>query len=151
MYSLVKRQAEVEILPMALSERLGVIPYSPIGAGLLAGRFSAPGEGNGRLVENAMYARRYADPGYYEVADRFLKHAEDRGVHPVTLAVSWVASHPAVTAPIIGASTPQQLEPSLAALEHPLDEHERAEISALSPAPPPPTDRSEENVPARQA
>lgn len=146
MYSLVKRQAEVEILPLALSERLGVIPYSPIGAGLLAGRFRAPGEGDGRLVENPMYAKRYSDSGYYEVAERFVEHAEDRGIHPVTLAVAWVASNPAVTAPIIGASTPEQLEPSLAALQHPLSEDERAEISALSPAPPPPTDRTEENT-----
>jgi aryl-alcohol dehydrogenase-like predicted oxidoreductase len=150
MYSLVKRQAEVEILPLAQSERLGVIPYSPLGAGLLTGRYGGPRakEQGGRLVESPMYASRYGDAGYYRVAERFVEYARARGFHPATLAVAWVASHPGVTAPIVGASRLEQLEPSLAALDYEMSAEERREIAELSPAPPPPTDRSEESAPA---
>ena len=144
MYSLVKRQAEVEILPLALSEELGVIGYSPLGAGLLTGRYSSgSGSEEGRLVENRMYASRYRDPEYYRVAEKFVEYARSKGVHPATLAVAWAGSHPAVTAPIIGARDVEQLEPSLAALDFALSEEIRQEISQLSPAPPPATDRSE--------
>ena len=144
MYNLVKRQAEVEILPLARSERLGVIPYSPLAAGLLTGRYSGGGEPQkGRLAENPMYASRYGDPEYYRVAERFVAYAGSQGVHPATLAVSWVASHPAVTAAIIGARDTGQLEPSLAALDFEMTEEKRREVAALSPAPPPATDRSE--------
>ncbi|MEX2536906.1 MAG: aldo/keto reductase [Trueperaceae bacterium] len=146
MYSLVKRQAEVEILPMALSEGLGVIGYSPLGAGLLTGRYKAPPAGdedNGRLVENKMYASRYRDPEYFEVARRFVEYAGRQGVHPATLAVAWAGSHPAVTAPIIGARNREQLEPSLAALGFSMTSEMRQELAGFSPAPPPATDRSE--------
>jgi hypothetical protein len=76
MYNLVKRQAEVELLPLALSEGLGVIPYSPLGGGLLTGKY-APGQRpeKGRLVENAMYQVRYGGEGIYETADRFVSSA----------------------------------------------------------------------------
>ena len=145
MYNLVKRQAEVEILPLARSETLGVIPYSPLGGGLLTGKYSTKGRPEqGRLVDNKMYTKRYGENMYFEVAEKFTAYAEDKGVHPVTLAVAWVASHPAVTAPIIGARNVEQLEPSLAAADFTMTPEMRAEISALSPAPAIATDRSEE-------
>ena len=65
-------------------------------------------------------------------------------MHPASLAVAWVVSHPAVTAPIIGARNLAQLEESLGSLEIAMTPELRAEISALSPEPPPATDRSEE-------
>ncbi len=145
MYNLVKRQAEVEILPLAQSEQLGVISYSPLGGGLLTGKFGKDRRPeSGRLVENKMYMTRYGDPQYYEIAERFAAYARERGLHPASLAVAWVMSHPAITAPIIGARNIEQLEASLAALEIKMTPEWRAEISALSPEPPPATDRSEE-------
>ena len=148
MYNLVKRQAEVEILPLAGSENLGVIPYSPLGGGLLTGKYSTKDKPEqGRLVDNKMYAKRYGEDVYFEVAEKFSAYAEDKDVHPVTLAVAWVASHPAVTAPIIGARNVEQLEPSLAAADFAMTPEMHAEISALSPAPPPAHDRSEEQNP----
>jgi len=145
MYNLVKRQAEVEILPLAGAEKLGVITYSPLGSGLLTGKYGAGRKPEtGRLITNAMHRARYSQPGYQEVADRFVAYAAQRGLNPVTLAVAWVAAHPAVTAPIIGARDPEQLEPLLEALYVPMTPEWRAEISALSPEPPPATDRSEE-------
>lgn len=145
MYNLVKRQAEVEILPLAQSEQLGVISYSPLGGGLLTGKYGTRDKPSvGRLVENEMYSRRYGLPAYYEIAEAFTAHARERGVHPVSLAVAWVMSHPAITAPIIGARNVEQLEPSLAAVNVPMTPEWRAEISALSIQPPPATDRLEE-------
>ncbi len=145
MYNLAKRQAEVEILPLARSEQVGVIPYSPLGGGLLTGKYGSRDQPErGRLVENRMYAKRYGDATYAEVAERFTAYARDRDVHPVTLAVAWVGSHPAVTAPIIGARDAEQLEPSLAAATFSMTPTMRDEVTALSPAVAPAHDRSEE-------
>lgn len=148
MYSLVKRQAEVELLPMAVSEGLAALPYSPLGGGLLTGKYGRTARPSaGRLVENPMYAARY--DGTFEVAERFVAFARELGVHPVTLAVAWVASHPAVTAPLLGARSVEQLEPALAALSFSMDAALREEIGRLAPKPPPATDRTEEGSPVQ--
>jgi aryl-alcohol dehydrogenase-like predicted oxidoreductase len=145
MYNLTKRQAEVELLPLARSEDLGVLSYSPLGGGLLTGKYGVDREPDqGRLVENQMYQTRYGTDVHYRVAERFTDFAEERGHDPVALAVAWVAHHPAITAPIIGARNLTQLEGSLGALDIDMTDDLRAEISALSPTPPPATDRVEE-------
>ena len=145
MYNLAKRQAEVEILPMAASESLGVTPYSPLGGGLLTGKYGIDRRpDSGRLVDDDMYRTRYGSDEDYAVAERFTEFARDCGYNPVSLAVAWVAAHPAVTAPIIGARTLDQLEDSLGALDVNLDADLRQAVSALSPTPPPATDRLEE-------
>ncbi len=147
MYSLVKRQAESEILPMALSENIGVIPYSPVGGGLLSGKY-APGvrPSEGRLVSNQMYARRYSADGTFETAAAFTDFANKMGVHPVSLAVAWVGSHPAVTSPIIGARNVDQLKASLDSIKIDITPDLRAQISALSPTPALAHDRLEDQV-----
>ena len=147
MYNLVKRQAETELLPLARAERMAVITYSPLGGGTLTGKYS-PGRKSkaGRLAESDMYAKRYSLPQYYETIERFGAHADEHNIHPASLAVAWVMSNPAVTAPIIGARNLEQLESSLAAIDIPMTPEWREEISALSPAPAPATDRLEEIV-----
>ncbi len=142
MYSLVKRQAEVELLPMAEANGVGVIPYSPAGAGVLSGKYS--GEASGRIKSNKMYAARYSEPWVYEVADKFVAFCKQRGMHPVSAAVAWVGAHPAVTAPIIGARDVEQLQASLDSVKIDMTAALREEISALSRTPPPATDRLEE-------
>jgi aryl-alcohol dehydrogenase-like predicted oxidoreductase len=145
MYNLVKRQAEVESLPMAAANNLGVIPYSPLGGGLLSGKYGRSDRpASGRLMENRMYQNRYGDEWMYDVAEEFRNLAADWGYHPVSLAVAWVASHPAVTAPLIGARSIAQLEKALDAATIELTPEQRTQLSALSPAPPPATDRTEE-------
>lgn len=144
MYNLVKRQAEVEILPLAQDQSLGVIPYSPLGGGLLTGKYIDQKPEQGRLIENQMYAVRYGEALYHDIAARFVAYARDKGYHPATLAVAWVMTHPGVTAPIIGARNLEQLEASLAALDVAMTPDWRAEISALSYTPPPAHDRLEE-------
>jgi aryl-alcohol dehydrogenase-like predicted oxidoreductase len=145
MYNLVKRQAESEILPMAQAEGLGVFPYGPLGGGLLSGKYGVGRKPeSGRLISNKIYQTRYSDALNFEVAERFAAFAAERGFDPVGLAVAWAASHPAVTAPIVGARSAAQLGASLAAADIPMTPELRAEISALSPEPPPATDRNEE-------
>ena len=145
MYNLVKRQAEVEILPLAQAEGLAVFPYGPLGGGLLSGRYGADRRpASGRLIDNAMYRTRYAEDGYYAVAERFVALAAEVGVHPVSLAIAWVAAHPGVTSPLLGARSVAQLEPALAAVDVPMTAELYARICALSPTPPPATDRNEE-------
>lgn len=147
MYNLVKRQAEVEILPMAQSEHLGVISYSPLGGGLLTGKYStAARPASGRLVESQMYKTRYGADWVYAVAERFTNFARQHGYEPAGLAVAWVAGHPAMTAPIIGSRNLEQLNGSLKALEIEMTPELRAEVSALSPEPPPATDRNDERT-----
>jgi aryl-alcohol dehydrogenase-like predicted oxidoreductase len=146
MYNLVKRQAEVEILPMAASEGLAVLPYSPLGGGLLTGKYGITQHPDaGRLVDNAMYTTRYGSQDNFGIAERFTAFAAEIGVHPVTLAIAWVKAHPAVTAPLIGARNLEQLEPALSALEFEMTPELRSRVSALSPTPPPATDRNEES------
>ncbi len=145
MYSLAKRQVEVEILPLARSEGLGVIAYSPLGGGLLTGKYGIDKRPErGRLLQQDNYIKRYANPVFYEVAERFVRYAGDQGVHPVTLAVAWVMGHRDVTAPIVGGRDLDQLKPSLAALDFAMSAEMRDEVSAFSITPPPATDRDEE-------
>ncbi len=143
MYNLAKRQAEVEILPMAEAMGLGVCSYSPLAGGLLTGKYQDE-SAEGRLKVNAMYKVRYGDPSYYDLAIRLSKLAHELGHHPASVAVAWVGAHPGITAPIIGARNLEQLEPSLKSLDVPMTPELRAKLSALSPAPPPANDRTEE-------
>lgn len=148
MYNLVKRQAEVEIFPQALSEGLGVIPYSPLGGGLLTGKYGKKKRPEkGRLLENKMYKTRYGYEWMFETAEKFTAFAEENGYNPVSLAVAWVASHPAVTAPIIGARSLKQLKDSVDSIDIKMTPELRQQISSLSPEPPPATDRNEERTP----
>ena len=144
MYNLVKRQAEVEILPMAPAHEISVSPYSPTGGGLLSGKYAGGSENRGRLHTNKMYTARYGDEWMHEAAARFAAFCKDRGLHPVSAAVAWVGSHPAVTAPIIGARNVEQLRASLDSVSIDMTPELRAEIAALSRTPAPATDRSEE-------
>jgi aryl-alcohol dehydrogenase-like predicted oxidoreductase len=130
---------------MAKSLGIAVVPYSPTGGGLLAGKYGvATRPQHGRLVDTKMYSIRYAQPAFYEVAERFTQLATELGHHPVTLAAAWVMSNPAVTSVLVGGRNAEQLAPAFAAQQLALDPETRAKISALSPEPPPATDRNEE-------
>ncbi|MDD2384317.1 MAG: aldo/keto reductase [Sulfurospirillaceae bacterium] len=147
MYNLLKRQAEVEILPLARSEKLGVIPYSPLAAGLLSGKYSNT-TATGRIVEKQQYAKRYSNPRYYEIAEHFTQYAQELGIKPITLALSWVMANPDITAPIIGARNLNQLEDSLGAIDVDLTPEVLAHITHLSDTPANATDRLEEELDA---
>src|SRR5918994_1003777 len=143
MYNLVKRQAEVELLPMAQANGLSVFPYSPAAGGLLSGKYVEK-TAQGRLTTNKMYEARYGEAWAHQTAARFAGLCKERGFHPMSAAVAWVGAHPAVTAPIIGARSVEQLRASLESVKIDMTSELRAEIAALSPTPPPATDRLEE-------
>ena len=143
MYNIAKRQAEVEILPMARELGLGVCSYSPLAGGLLTGKYQNQ-NAEGRLKVNAAYKVRYGDPSNYEIAAGLGALSKEVGHAPASLAVAWVASHPAITAPILGARNLEQLEPSLASLDVQMTDELRERLSRLSPSPPPANDRLEE-------
>lgn len=147
MYNLVKRQAEVEILPMAASEQLGVMTYGPVGGGLLSGKYaSGKKPESGRLVDNEEYSARYDEKWVYKTAGRFGEFAEQKGIHPVSLAVAWVRANSMVTCPIIGARNLEQLYPSLDALNVEMNSELYEQVSALSKEPALATDRLEEKT-----
>ena len=144
MYNLVKRQAEVEILPMAAAEELAVISYSPLGGGLLTGKYRSGIAAEGRFSWDQKYATRYGQDWMHQAANQLFEIAAELGTAPAALAVAWVAKNPAITAPIISARNIEQLAPSLAAPEIHLEESVYARLNALVPTPPPATDRLEE-------
>jgi aryl-alcohol dehydrogenase-like predicted oxidoreductase len=144
MYSLVKRQAEVEILPMAASEGMVVAGYSPLAGGLLTGKY-ARGE-TGRLTGNERYAIRYGQDWMQDATAALVAIAAELGTDPATLAVAWAAGHPAAPVPLISGRSAEQIAPSLAAMTFEMDDALYARLAALTPAPPPATDRTEEGA-----
>lgn len=147
MYSLVKRQVESEILPLARAQELGVMTYSPVGGGLLSGKYTKENRPDvGRIVQNPEYGKRYREDWVFEVAENFSEFAKNHGVHPVSLAIAWAAANPDITCPIIGGRHLEQLQPSLDSVNVPMPDDLRAEISALTRTPAPATDRLEEQV-----
>jgi aryl-alcohol dehydrogenase (NADP+) len=123
-YNLLFREPERELLPLCKEEGLGVIPYNPLAGGLLTGkhRTGAPPEGRFTLGTAAeRYQERYWHERMFETIEELKRLAAEAGLPLATLAVTWVLSNPAVSAPIIGASRPEQLGPVLAAERTPLD------------------------------
>ena len=142
MYNLVKRQAEVEILPMCADMGVACAPYSPLGGGLLTGKYATGGDG--RLAEDDLYAVRYGLEWMHRAARDLATLAREIGEDPATLAVAWAAAHPMGPTPITSARSAEQLKPSLAAMTYDMTPELYARLSALSPTPPPATDRIEE-------
>ena len=143
MYSLVKRQAEVEILPMCMDQNIAVAPYSPLGGGLLTGKY-ANGAKSGRLISDKRYASRYDVGWMHGTAADIVELARDFGTAPATLAVAWAMSHPVRPMPIISARNVTQMRPSLDALNFKMTPEIRHRVSAISVSPAPATDRIEE-------
>jgi 1-deoxyxylulose-5-phosphate synthase len=125
-YNLLFRQIEREMLPFCGEEGVGVIPYNPIAGGLLSGkhhRDAPPPEGRFTLgTAGGAYQDRYWHDSEFGTVEELRQLADDAGVNLVTLSVAWVMANKAVTAPIIGASNPRQLDASLAAAGFVLDE-----------------------------
>lgn len=142
MYNLVKRQAEVELIPMALDQGISIIPYSPLGGGLLTGKYASGG--TGRLLDDERYKARYGADYMHHAATGLAGIAADLGVNPATVAVAWILHNPAGICPILSARNVEQLKPALLAADFPMTDELYAQISALSPTPAPATDRLEE-------
>jgi 1-deoxyxylulose-5-phosphate synthase len=121
-YNLLFRAFERDLLPMCAEEAIAVIPYNPLAGGLLTGkhdRTMPPPQGSRFSLGNAgpRYQARYWHEREFETIEALRTIADAADLSMATLAVSWVLSNPAITAPIIGASRPGQLADSLAAAE----------------------------------
>jgi len=135
-YNLLFRQNERELFPLCREEGIAVIPYNPLAGGMLTGkhrRSAAPAEGRFTLGKAAkMYTERYWHDREWDTLDTLVKMAGQAGLEPATLAVAWVIANPVVTAPIIGASRPEQLDTILAATELKLDPALKAALDELT-------------------
>lgn len=143
MYSLVKRQAEVEILPMCASEGIACLGYSPLAAGLLTGKYSNP-NAIGRLKSDTRYTARYNRSEIHDAAQKLCLLAAEMGQLPSTLAVAWVAHGPYSVSPIVSGRTTDQIAPSLAALSLNLTAEEYFRLSSIFSFSEVATDRIEE-------
>ena len=128
-YSLVNRSVELEVIPACRDYGLGFIPYSPLGGGLLA---AAGGQGDGLRSSNRL---KLASEAQREQLRQYALVCKDLGELPADVAIAWVASNPAVTSPIIGPRTRQQLDSALHALEIKLDEEVLKRLDEIFPGP----------------
>jgi aryl-alcohol dehydrogenase (NADP+) len=126
-YNLIFREFERELFPLCLEDGIGVIPYNPIAGGLLSGkhdRSRPPEEGTRFTLGNAgrMYQDRYWHDHVFDTVDALAKLADEAGLSLTTMAVAWVLRNPAITSPIVGASRPDQLDDTVAAVDVTLDD-----------------------------
>jgi aryl-alcohol dehydrogenase-like predicted oxidoreductase len=138
-YSLVERSAELELLPFCRAAGLGVLPWGPLGAGFLTGRYRRDAMPQGRITSAAddleeAPARRAIERNF-RVLDVLTELAAERDRPVPQLALAWLLAVPRISAPIVGPRTLDQLEELLGATEIPLDDEERRHLEA--PAPPP--------------
>jgi aryl-alcohol dehydrogenase (NADP+) len=128
-YNLVYREEEREMLPLCREEGLGVIPWSPLARGLLAGTQKRDGDRVTTRARSDTFAHHlYERPEDFDVADRAAAVAARRGIPAPQLALAWLLHQPAVTAPIVGATKMKHLEDAVAALDVKLDDAERREL-----------------------
>ncbi|KPU97679.1 alcohol dehydrogenase [Variovorax paradoxus] len=136
-YSLLFREIERELLPLASEEGLGVIPYNPLAGGLLTGKYKpgASPEANTRFTLGTagnMYQDRYWNERSFNTVTQLHALADEAGVPLATLAVAWVMANPLITAPLLGASRPEQLDATLAAAEYQLDPALKQKLDELT-------------------
>jgi aryl-alcohol dehydrogenase-like predicted oxidoreductase len=130
-YNLVYREEEREMLPLCESEGIGVIPWSPLARGLLAGTRQKLGDNSTTRSEtDGLDQILYDHPADWDVVDAVRKVASERGDAPAQVALAWLLARPAVTAPIVGATKLQHLDDAIAAVDLELSPEEIALMEA---------------------
>ena len=129
-YNLLYREIETELLPLCRNEGLGVIVYNPMAGGFLSGKYNKgddPWEGHRFQLGTAgkRYRQRYWDDAYFDAVQVLREGLEGRGLAMAAVAIAWVLAQPGITAAIVGASSAEQLEPALDALNVELDDELR--------------------------
>ena len=116
-YSLLERGVEREVVPAARELGVGLLPWSPLGRGVLTGKYrnGSPADSRGASAHFAGFVAPYLADAAASVVDSVLTAADGLGVSPVAVALAWVRDRPGVVAPIVGARTAAQLSASLAA------------------------------------
>ena len=127
-YNLVYREEEREMLPLCRAEGVGVIPWSPLARGFLAGNRSRQQAETTRAKSDDFAHKLYYSDSDFDVVDRVVAIAQQRSVPPAQVALAWLLHQPGVTAPIIGASKMHHLEDAVAALKIELSDDECAQL-----------------------
>ena len=124
-YNLIYREEEREMIPLCADQGVAVLPYSPLARGVLAGNRGRQGERRTtRAGDDPLSDERYNSPGDFDVADRLAEVAAARGAPPAQVALAWLLSRPAVTAPIVGATRLGHISDALAAVQLTLTDEE---------------------------
>ncbi|HEY3936585.1 MAG TPA: aldo/keto reductase [Bryobacteraceae bacterium] len=123
-YNLVYREEEREMLPLCRDQGIGVIPWSPLARGFLAGNRQKQGGETSRAKTDTIADKLYYQDDDFAVADAVTAVAQARGLPNMQIALAWILSKPGITAPIVGASKPHHLDDALAALSIKLTDEE---------------------------
>jgi len=129
-YNLAYREEEREMIPVCLDQGVGLIPWSPLARGLLAGTRGRDGARHTLRAGTDSLAESLYDDGDLEVADAVRAVADGRGLPPAQVALAWLLQRPGVTAPIVGATKLSHVEDAVASVEVALSEPERARLEA---------------------
>jgi aryl-alcohol dehydrogenase-like predicted oxidoreductase len=131
-YNLVYREEEREMIPLCEAEGIGILPWSPLARGLLAGtrKSLTDKDATARAKSDTYSAQLYDQPGDWDVVEATKKVAAARNVPPAQVALAWLLSRPAVTAPIIGATKPEHLEDAVRAVDLKLTPEELKALEA---------------------
>src|SRR3954468_506846 len=128
-WSLLYREEEREMVPLCADQGVGIIPWSPLARGVLAGNRTREGEKRTTRSETDGFSDHlYSQPSDFDVVDRVAEVAGERGVPPAQVALAWLLRRPALTAPIVGATKLGHLEDALAAAELELTDEEAARV-----------------------
>ena len=130
-YNLLYREEEREMIPQCLDMGVGVIPWSPLARGLLAGTRSRDGERRTTRAASDTFADRLYDESDFDVVDRTVQVAGERGVPPSQVALAWLLHQSVVTAPIVGATKLDHLDDAVAATQLGLSDGEIGQLEEL--------------------
>jgi 1-deoxyxylulose-5-phosphate synthase len=130
-YNLVYREEEREMIPLCIAEGIGVIPWSPLARGFLAGNRTRNKNGETTRSKSDAFAHRlYYTDNDFDLLDCVIQLGHERGISPVQVALTWMLHKPFVTAPIIGATKMQHLEEAIATLDITLSSEEMKRLEA---------------------
>lgn len=134
-YSLIERTAERDLLPMADALGIGVTAWSPLGAGVLSGKYNQPGAAEGarlKVYENPEYAERFLTDRNLQIAGEVVKLAKEIGRSPAQVALRWLLDRSQPSIPIIGGRKLGQIEDNLRCLEFKLTEEQQKQLDQIS-------------------
>jgi aryl-alcohol dehydrogenase-like predicted oxidoreductase len=129
-YNLLYREEEREMIPQCLDQGIGVIPWSPLARGVLAGNRKRGGEKTTTRANTDQFADYLYNEGDFDVVDRVAEIAAERGVSPAQVALAWLLHRPGVTAPIVGATKLGHLEDAVSAEQLDLSPEEMQRLEA---------------------
>ncbi|MCX8188428.1 MAG: aldo/keto reductase [Nitrososphaeria archaeon] len=138
-YNLLQREAEREIIPLCVDQGIGIVPYSPLAGGVLTGKYrpgAPPPEGSRGALKPEFFKRHnfeWDDPFNLKVIEGLENFSKKIGKPMLQIALAWLLANPAITAPVIGPTTVEQLEENVAATELKLTEAELERIDKISP------------------